>query len=109
MYVKTCVGGYPNPIFAGRNEILGFRVTVNDLSKASRAILWDDAAITEINKTGYVQPKDYAGKVKLADFKGDADVDGNLEVIFPESLKTRRGISAAFENTVAGTFILYIK
>jgi hypothetical protein len=109
MYVKTCAGGYPNPIFAGRNEILGFRATVNTLANNSRVSLWDDAGISETDKTGYVRGTDYAGKTKLADVKGDADVDGNLEVIFPESIKTRRGISAAFENIVAGTFILYVR
>lgn len=108
MYVKTCAGGFPNPISGGKFEIFGFRATVSTPTASSRIQMWDDSNIKD-GGTGYVYTIDDVIKTKIADIKGVEDVDANLEVFFPEPLKTRRGISIAFTNLVPGTFMLYVR
>lgn len=109
MYVQTCAGGYPNPLKAGRYEVLGFRVTVKTPASASQIQLWDDSNIKDTDRVGYVKDIDADLKTMIANIKGLANSDANLEVLFPEPLKLRRGLSGAFTNIVPGSFFLYVK
>ena len=111
MYVQTCKGGYPNPVgdLCKWKELLGFRATVSDPTAASRIIFWDDDTFTEASKMGKIVPTTYEGKTKIADVKGIANADANLEVLFPESIKLRYGLSIATDNIIAGTAIMYVK
>ena len=112
MYVQTCAGGYPNPVGAlnRRVEILGFKATVNTPGAVSRVQMWDDEALDGVDKKmGLIVAADYSAKTKFLDSKGVDDVDANLECLFPEPIKLRRGLSIAYDNIVAGSFMLYVK
>jgi hypothetical protein len=104
MYILTCRGGYPIPLTPGterRIEIVGVRATVNDTTADSRLTLIDDY--------GQVRT-DVGTDITLCDIKGLADMDANLEVLFPEPLKTRKGIAAtAVTNLIQGSILVYVR
>jgi hypothetical protein len=110
MYPLTCRGGFPMPIKAGRFEVIGFRATVKTTTSDSRVRIIDDPRIVEGDNWGYLLPASYTGKeTPLADVKGMADIDSNLEVLFPEPVKTRWGISVYADNIEAGSLELYVR
>ena len=112
MYVMQCQGGFNVPIRAGKFEICGIKATVETTSAAARLILADDTGIDTDDKFGRILPQatPYDYKVIFCDVKGLADVDGNLEVLFPEIFKTRNGISAIdTTNIVAGSLMVYVR
>lgn len=99
------------PLKAGRFEILGVRATVNTTTSASRVKLIDDPAIGDNAKFGNIYTSSYAGKgVTICDIKGMADIDANLEVLFPEPIKLRHGISLIqADNIVPGSLVVYAR
>lgn len=111
MYPMTCAGGYPVPIKGGRFEVIGFKATVNTTTSDSRVTLMDDPFINEGDKQGRILTASYADRgTKFIDVKGMADIDANLEVLFPEPMKIRNGVSLIrADNVVPGSMILYIK
>lgn len=104
MYINTCKGGYPCPLTRGEQtkiEVLGIRATVSDPTAVSQITLVDDI--------GQVRA-DTAYDVTLVDCKGLANSDANLEVLFPEPLKTRNGIAATnITNLIQGSILLYVR
>jgi hypothetical protein len=104
MYINTCVGGYPCPITKGvptKIEVLGVRATVSDPTAVSRITLVDD-----IGKLR----SDTAYDVTIVDCKGMANADANIEVLFPEPLKTRNGVAATdITNLIQGSILLYVR
>lgn len=104
-YIQTCVGGYSNPCRAGRYEVCGVRAAVDDVTAASRIMMWDDSTIKGSDKCGKVyMTTDGPGalvKVKIADVKGLANGDGYIDITFPEPIKTRYGISVYTNNIVS--------
>jgi hypothetical protein len=110
MYPLTCRGGFPVPIKAGRFEVLGLRATVNTTTSNSRVRIIDDPSIKEGDKWGKILSSDYTGAgTVIADVKGMADIDANLEILFPEPVKLRYGASLIAENTVPGSISLYVR
>lgn len=107
MYVLQCRGGYPIPITAGGDdsrrmmEIVGVVATVSDTTAASQLTLIDDF--------GKVKA-DAVTDVTICDLKGLANAAGNIGVVFPEPIKTRKGIAAtAITNLVQGSILVYCK
>jgi len=111
MYPKTCPGGYLMPLMVGKfSKLLGFRATVKVTSAASRLVLIDDSDLATSDKFGRVLPPTHAGGTRLCDIKGIGNDDANLELIFPEPVQTRYGISAVdTENLVAGSISVYVQ
>lgn len=101
------------PVKKGRFEILGFTATVSDPTAASQIQMWDDESITDVSTQGNIltigSTEAAQRKTLIANIKGIANADACLEVLFPEHLKTRRGISVATSNIVGGSFFLYVK
>jgi len=115
MYPLTCPGGYSVPLKTGQYEIVGVRATVNDTTALSQIVLYDDGGI--ISNTGRILPTSFdpgsSGKKKtvlVCNVKGIANLDANLEVLFPEPIKTRYGLSiSASTNIVAGSLQVYCR
>lgn len=112
MYVMQCVGGYAVPLKGGRYQVVGMRATVSTTTTASRVVLCDDSGITEGAKWGRfldgTTPYNYTTNV--VDTKGIANVDGYLEVLYPEPLQVRHGLSAVVtDNIIPGSLIVYIR
>jgi len=112
MYIMQCPAGYAIPLKAGRYEIVGIKSTVNSTSSASRLILCDDKNISDGDKWGNfidgTTPYDNANI--FVDLKGIANLDANLEVLFPEPIKLRHGISAIVTtNLIAGSIMVYVR
>ena len=117
MYPVTCAGGYAVPLKAGSFEIVGLRATVNSPASASQIILYDDGGIPSGDKFGRILPSDFdPGTIdskrvtQLCNIKGIANLDANLEVLFPEPIKTRFGTSVSIlSNVVPGSVELYVR
>ncbi len=115
MYPLTCAGGYSVPLRGGLFEIVGVRATVSDPTVASQIVLYDDSGID--GKNGRILSSSFdPGKAArdknalLCNVKGIADLDANLEVLFPEPLKTRHGVSASIStNLRPGTIQVYCR
>lgn len=103
MYVNCCRGGYPSPLTSGevsKLEIWGVRATVSDTSAVS--------ALTLIDAPGALQTGTN-NDITLIDAKGLVN-DTELEVMFPEPIKTRRGVAATtITNLVQGSILLYVR
>ena len=111
MYPLTCRGGFPMPVKAGRFEIVGVRATVNTTSSDSRLRLIDDPNIKEGDQYGKILSDTYTGAgTQIVDVKGLASTDANLEVLFPEPMKLRYGVSITHaDNLVTGSIALYVR
>jgi hypothetical protein len=110
MYPLLCPGGYGVPVTGARVDVIGVRAAVSSPASASRLILLDDPDINGDNFGRILSdtaPYDnYSGFI--VDVKGVADVDGNLEVLFPEPIRLRYGISVAeTTNLVPGSIMVY--
>jgi hypothetical protein len=105
MYINVCPAGYPFPMtrigVQTKIEVLGIRATVNDPTAASR--------ITLVDATGQMKA-DEVTDITIVDCKGLANSDANLEVLFPEPLKTRNGVALTnCDNLVQGSILLYVR
>jgi hypothetical protein len=105
MYINVCPAGYPFPMtrvgVQTKIEILGVRATVLDPTANSRITLIDD--------TGQMKA-DEVTDITLIDCKGLANADANLEVLFPEPMKTRNGVALTnCNNLVQGSILLYVR
>lgn len=111
MYIATCPGGFPIPTMIGqRREIIGIKATVSTTTSASRLVLIDDTALDENEKFGRTLPSTHDKGTKICDIKGIASVDANLEVLFPEPLQTRHGVSLVeATNLVVGSIMVYVR
>jgi len=118
-YPIQCSGGFPVPIVAGKMEITGLRATIDDVDLASgtaQIALFDDAAIPPGDKFGRLiaVANIYTTPTLLCDVlvtnvgtPANSPVDGNIEVIFSEPIKTRFGLSLAASNIKAGSICVY--
>lgn len=110
MYPITCAGGYPLPMKAGKFEIFGFRASINTAGTAARVTLVDDETIDDYAKVGTVHADSTTLKTTIIDVRDPLGTTGNLEVMFPEPIKTRHGISiSGWDNIVVGTGMLYVR
>lgn len=111
MYPLTCRGGFPMPVKAGRFEVVGVRATVNTTTADSRLRLIDDPNIKEGEPFGKILTDSYTGAgTQIADVKGIGGTDANLEVLFPEPMKLRNGVSITHcDNLVTGSIALYVR
>jgi len=107
MYVLQCAGGYPIPLTSGgdayevRKEIMGVCATATSTAAASQLTLIDDYGKVKTDENI---------DVTLVDLKGVANVDGNISVMFPEPVKTRKGIAvSAATNLVQGSILVYCR
>ena len=106
MYPIKCAGGFSIPIKAGKFSVHGIVATVNDLTANSRIALVDDENIKGQSQ-GFVLGSLDNVKYVIADFKGVASVDGTIGGMLPEPVKVRHGLSAYFDNVVAGSVCVY--
>jgi hypothetical protein len=88
-------------------RIHGIVATVADPTAASRIALVDDVNIKKFDTQGYVLGDLDNKQYVLCDFKGVANSDGTIGGILPEPIKTRHGLSAYFDNVVAGSVCVY--
>jgi len=109
MYVLQCPGGYPVPAKAGKFEVTGFCITVNDTAADSEFALVDDPNINPDHKTGKLLGSLDSVKTVLVDVKGLASIDTILNYEFAEPVKTRHGLSIYGNNWVAGSVCVYVR
>ncbi len=109
MYPLTCVGGFAMPVKAGKMEVVGFMVTVDDKTADSRFAIVDDPAIKSSDNWGQLLSTLTNQKKILADYKGQGNVDTILGVLFDEPIKTRNGISIFTDNVLAGSVCVYVR
>ena len=112
MYVAQCAGGYPMPLKAGKFEVYGVRATIKDPTAAARLTLLDDETIVDGSKVGNIYPPDtyMTKKTIIMDERTVANTVGNIEMMFPEAIKTRQGISVAgMTNILGGSTMLYVR
>ncbi len=110
MYVAQCYAGFPMPLKAGKNEIYGVRATLVSTSAVSRLTLVDDADLPEGSNFGNIYAASMIKKTTIIDERTVASTIGNIDVMFPEPIKTRRGVSVAgATNLIGGSIMLYIR
>lgn len=115
MYPITCAGGYSIPVKAGQFDIIGIRATVSNTAAASQIILYDDGYSGE--DWGRILPgtfdpgsSEQVKVVLISNIKGIANVDANLEVLFPEPVRIRHGTSVSkTTNLVPGSIQVYCR
>lgn len=111
MYVAQCFAGFPMPLKAGKYEVFGVRASIKDATAAARLTLVDDQDLEEGAKWGaiYSTAEVADKKCMIIDERTVANTVGNIDVMFPEPIKLRRGISMAGSNLRGGTVTLLIR
>ncbi len=109
MQPLMCRGGYPMPISLGKKEIVAISATVNDPTAASRITLIDSDDFKIVPNGDNMQYED--NRRLIFDQKGLANSDGVLGMVFPEPLKTTRGISvnSLTSNIEGGKVFVYVR
>jgi hypothetical protein len=109
MQPLLCKGGYPMPITNGKHEIVAINATISNTAAVSRLTLIDsdDFKIVADSEAGNYSKN----RRTILDLKGIANDGGNLTMVFPEPLKTTRGIniSSLSTNTVGGKVFVYVR
>lgn len=104
----TCRAGYPMPIARGRFEVWGFCATVNNTAAVSRLTLVDSEDYAPVANDSTLCAANE--RRLMTDAKGLANGDGYLSVIFPEPIKTIKGVTvAATTNLEAGKIFVYVR
>ncbi len=107
MYPIQCHAGFSMPLKAGKFEITGFCVTVNDPTANSQFAIVDDPIIDQStgfgNFLGSIDDRDNI----LVNIKGLANIDTSLNYEFAEPVKTRYGVSIYGSNLKAGSVCVY--
>lgn len=110
MYVAQCSAGFPMPLKAGKYEIYGVRATLASSAAVARLTLIDDADLPEGSNWGAIYPASLEKKTVIIDERTIANTVGGIDVMFPEAIKCRRGISiAGATNLVGGSITLFIR
>jgi hypothetical protein len=116
MYPLTCVGGFNVPARAGKFEIVGFTIDINDPTLASHVAIIDDEGISSDWECGRIldeviePPTEVKGiLVHKSASTLASNIGGYLEWFPPESVKTVHGISIHVENVKQGSFCLYVR
>lgn len=103
------------PAKAGKFEVMGFTVLVDDPTEASEITLIDDPEIKGNMKAGFIYPTSEvaAGTTKkhiIAAQEGHGSAyDTVLEWWPAESIKTRYGLSLAYANIKQGSLCVYAR
>ncbi len=109
MYPITCKAGFSIPAKAGKFDVLGYSVRINDETADSEFALVDDSNIIQGNDSGYVLGSLTNQKTIIAHVAGLANLDSVLAVMFPEPIKTRYGLSILATNLLPGSIIVYMR
>lgn len=111
MYVAQCHAGFPMPLKAGKFEIYGVRASISDTTAATRLTLVDDQDLPEGSRFGNIYSTSEVGSKKCAfvDERTVASTVGSIDVMFPEAIKMRNGVSMAGSNLIGGTVTLLIR
>lgn len=109
MYPITCKAGFSIPAKAGKFDVLGYSVRINDETADSEFALVDDSNITLGHDTGFVIGSLTNQKTIIAHVAGLANLDSVLAVMFPEPIKTRHGLSVFATNVLPGSVIVYTR
>jgi hypothetical protein len=98
------------PLKAGKNEIFGVRATLKSSAAVARLTLVDDMDLPEGAGFGRIYSASMDKKTTILDERTVATYAGTMDVMFPEPIKTRRGVSVAgATNLVGGSIMLYIR
>lgn len=113
MYPLQCVAGFNVPARAGKFEIVGFSVTIEDPTVDAYFAIIDDPNINPAGKSGRlidsVEPPN-ENKYVLVNKKGDGSAyDAMLEWHPVEPIKTRYGTSLCFSNIKQGSACVYVR
>ena len=111
-YPLTCAAGYPNPMRVGKFEVTQVRATVLNPALSARITLIDDQTLVEGTKVGKIYTDDYLvpGSPRVIDTKLDANTGGDIDVVFGESVKLRRGLSVVnCTNIVSGSLCVFVR
>lgn len=100
MYVSQCPGGFSIPTIQGKQRVYGFSVPISNTAAASYFCILDGEGKVLGSLTDETAILGYR--------KGVADVDGNLEIMFPEPIKTRNGLDLYYSNIIAGSVCVYV-
>lgn len=109
MQPLMCRGGYPMPICKGKHEIVAIIATVSDPTAASRINIIDSDDFKIVTDGLDLQYKD--NRRTIFDMRGLANADASIGIVFPEPLKTTRGISlnSLSTNLKAGMIFVYVR
>jgi hypothetical protein len=111
MYVAQCHAGFPMPLKAGKQEVYGVRATLQDATAAARLTLVDDYSLADDAKFGALYSTTAVADkpCMFVDERTIANTVGSIDVMFPEAIKLRRGVSMAASNLKGGTVTLLIR
>ena len=109
MYPMQCHAGFPLPIGVGKVDVCGLIATINDTTVASRITIIDDMNLPRDAAQGRILP-DQDQEVPIIDLKVLANGGGNLEVVFQEPIRLRRGASVInASNLLGGRVMLFTR
>ncbi|MCP4597054.1 hypothetical protein [Neptuniibacter sp.] len=112
MYPLQCYGNIPNPLRAGKHEIVAVSATVDNDAADSRLTLIDDNTIPTNSKVGKIYDGTYDLQGAVIDINGVGGVDGTLTWTAPggHAIKTRHGLSIMNStNLVANSIKVYVR
>ena len=113
MYPLTCVAGFNVPARQGKFEIIGFCVTVDDVTADAEFAIVDDETIDPNGKAGKIisslgSPTEV--KNVLAHKKYATNNSEPVMEWFPScAIKTRYGTSLYFDNIKQGSVCVYVR